>query len=126
MDGAQRHGTPGFSLQRALDVGAVGVFMQRLNGEQYEFFERADLMDTKVGVGSKDDPAVVAKDGFEAMQAGKADVVSGWKNKLQTTVANIMPNEMLAEQHRKMAEPGSAKKASAPSESRRTESINAA
>jgi short-subunit dehydrogenase len=40
------------------------------------FFERADLMDTKVGVDSKDDPAVVAKDGFDAMQAGKADVIS--------------------------------------------------
>jgi short-subunit dehydrogenase len=77
-----------------------------------EFFERADLMDTKVGVESKDDPAVVAKDGFDAMLAGKADVVSGWKNKLQTTIANVTPNEMLAEQHRKMAEPGSAKHAS--------------
>ena len=75
-----------------------------------EFFERADLMDTKVGAGTKADPAVVTKDGFEAMEAGEADVVSGWKNKLQTTIANVTPNEMLAEQHRKMAEPGSAKK----------------
>ena len=31
------------------------------------------------------------------------------KNKLQTTIANVTPNEMLAEQHRKMAEPGTAK-----------------
>ena len=76
-----------------------------------EFFERADLMDTKVGVDEKDDPAIVARDGYEAMQAGKADVVSGWKNKVQTTVANVTPNEMLAEQHRKMAEPGSARNA---------------
>jgi len=75
------------------------------------FFERADLMDTKVGVDQKDDPAVVAKDGFEAMQAGKADVVSGWRNKVQSSVANVTPNEMLAEQHRRMTEPGSAKNA---------------
>jgi len=53
----------------------------------------------------------VARDGFEAMQAGKADVVSGWKNKIQSSVANVTPNEMLAEQHRKMTEPGSAKNA---------------
>jgi len=76
-----------------------------------EFFERADLMDTKVGADEKDDPAVVAKDGYEAMKAGKADVVSGWMNKVQTTVANVTPNEVLAEQHRRMAEPGSAENA---------------
>lgn len=36
--------------------------------------------------------------------------VSGWKNKMETTLANVTPAEMLAEQHRKMAEPGSGKK----------------
>ena len=66
-------------------------------------------MDTKVGVDEKDDPAVVAKDGFNAMMTGDADVVSGWKNKIQTTVANVTPNEILAEQHRKLTEPGSAR-----------------
>jgi hypothetical protein len=30
----------------------------------------------------------------------------GWKNKLQRTVANVTPNEIPAEAHRKMAEPG--------------------
>jgi hypothetical protein len=35
-------------------------------------------------------------------------IVSGWKNKIQTTVANVTPNEALAEKHRGMAEPGSA------------------
>jgi hypothetical protein len=36
-------------------------------------------------------------------------VVSGWKNKVQTSVANVLPAGALARQHRKMAEPGSAK-----------------
>jgi uncharacterized protein len=76
-----------------------------------EFFERAGLTDTKVGQDKKDDPADVAKDGFDAMMNGDADVVSGWKNKVQTTIANVTPAEMLAEQHRKMAEPGSGRKA---------------
>jgi short-subunit dehydrogenase len=75
-----------------------------------EFFERADEMDTKIGTQEKDDPADVARDGFEAMMKGEADVVSGWKNKLQTTMANVMPSGVLAEQHRKKTEPGSAKK----------------
>ena len=40
------------------------------------------------------------------MMEGEGDVVSGWKNKLQSAIANGTPSEMLAEQHRKMAEPG--------------------
>ena len=48
------------------------------------------------------------KTGFEAMMDGDGDVVSGWKNKLQSAIANVTPASVLAEQHRKMAEPGSA------------------
>jgi len=76
-----------------------------------DFFERADMLDTKVGQDPKDDPADVARVGFDAMMRGDGDVVSGWKNKLQTAMANVTPAGVLAEQHRKMAEPGSAKKA---------------
>jgi short-subunit dehydrogenase len=72
------------------------------------FFERADMLDTEVGQGKKDDPADVARVGFDAMMAGDGDVVSGWKNKLQAAMANVTPSAILAEQHRKMAEPGSA------------------
>jgi uncharacterized protein len=40
----------------------------------------------------------------------RADIVSGWRNKLQTAMASITPAGMLAVQHRKMAAPGSARK----------------
>lgn len=74
-----------------------------------EFFERAGLGDTDVGVSdSKADPADVARDGYEALLAGKGHIVSGWKNKLQVAAAHVTPASVLAEQHRKMAEPGSA------------------
>ena len=73
-----------------------------------DFFERADMMDTKVGTMEKADPADVAKDGWDAMKSGKGHVVSGWGNKLRVAVAHVMPAAMLAEQHRKEAEPGSA------------------
>jgi len=76
-----------------------------------EFFERADLGDTDVGADPhKSDPADVAKDGYDAVMSGKASIVSGWKNKIQQAVANITPAATLAEQHRKMAEPSSAKR----------------
>ena len=75
-----------------------------------EFFERADLMDTKVGTQeNKADPAKVAEVGFEAMMKGESDVVAGLKNKLQVAMAGITPKEVLAEQHRKMAAPGTAR-----------------
>jgi short-subunit dehydrogenase len=75
------------------------------------FFERADMMDTQVGTQEdKDDPAEVAEVGFKAMMDGDADVVVGFSNKLQVAMAGITPAEVLAQRHRKMAEPGSARK----------------
>ncbi len=75
-----------------------------------EFFARGDMLDTSVGASdTKSDPADVAKDGWDALMAGKASVFSGWKNKIQGVLANVTPNAVLAEQHRGMAEPGSAK-----------------
>ena len=76
-----------------------------------EFFARGEMLDTSVGASdSKSDPADVARDGWDALMAGKASVVSGWKNKIQSAMANVTPNAILAEQHRKMAEPGSAER----------------
>lgn len=76
-----------------------------------KFFQRADMMDTQVGTqDNKADPAEVAKIGFQAMLDGESDVVAGWSNKLQAALAGITPAEVLAERHRKMAEPGSARK----------------
>lgn len=74
-----------------------------------EFFSRADMLDTSVGASdSKSEPADVARDGWEALMRGEAHIVSGWKNKVQAAVAHVTPAAVLAEQHRKMAEPGSA------------------
>ena len=77
-----------------------------------DFFARADMLDTKVGTDdNKADPADVAKTGFKAMMDGEADVVAGLKNKLQAAMSKVTPSQVLAEQHRKMAEPGTAEKA---------------
>lgn len=96
-----------FALRNELKDTGVTVTCLMPGATETEFFERADMLDTKVGQQEKDDPAKVAKDGFDAMMNGEGDVVSGWKNKLQTTLAAVTPSGVLAEQHRKMAEPGS-------------------
>jgi uncharacterized protein len=73
-----------------------------------EFFERADMEDTKVGANEKDDPAEVARQGFEALMAGKEKVVAGsFKNKAQVAAGRFMPDSAKASMHRSMAEPGS-------------------
>lgn len=92
------------------DAEGVTVTTLMPGPTETEFFDRADLLDTSVGQQKKDDPGKVAQDGWEALMAGKAHVVSGWKNKLQAAAAHVTPASILAEQHRKMAEPGSGTK----------------
>jgi short-subunit dehydrogenase len=100
-----------FALRAELKDTGVTVTCLMPGATETDFFERADMLDTKVGQARKDDPADVARVGFDAMMRGDGDIVSGWKNKLQSAIANVTPAGVLAEQHRKMAEPGSAQKA---------------
>jgi short-subunit dehydrogenase len=111
-----RHGVPGaqggegHALRAELKNSGVTVTCLMPGATETEFFERADMMDTKVGQSTKDDPADVAKVGYDAMMAGDGDVVSGWQNKLRAAMASVTPSGVLAEMHRGMAEPGSAGK----------------
>lgn len=98
-----------FALREELRDTKVTVTCLMPGATETEFFARADMLDTKVGSEDKDDAAMVARKGFEAMMAGEGDVVTGLKNKIQSAVANVMPAEILAKQHRKQAEPGTAK-----------------
>lgn len=99
-----------FALRHEVKEQGITVTCLMPGATETEFFERADLMDTKIGQSKKDDPADVARTGFEAIMGGDGDVVSGWHNKLRTAIASVTPAGMLAEQHRKQAEPGSAEK----------------
>jgi len=95
-----------FALRAELKDSGVTVTCLMPGPTDTDFFERAEMTDTRVGQGSKDDPVDVARVGYEAMKRGDGDVVSGWKNKIQSTLANVTPAGVLAEQHRRMAEPG--------------------
>jgi short-subunit dehydrogenase len=99
-----------FALRAELKNSGVTVTCLMPGATDTDFFARAEMLDTKVGAGKKDDPADVAKAGFKAMMDGQGDIVTGMKNKLSTMAAALTPSGLLAEQHRKMAEPGSAKK----------------
>jgi short-subunit dehydrogenase len=99
-----------FALRAELKDSGITVTCLMPGATDTDFFARADMLDTKVATEEKDDPAEVAKAGFRAMMEGKGDIVTGMKNKLTTIASAVTPSGTLAEQHRKMAEPGSAKK----------------
>ncbi|MFF7438078.1 SDR family NAD(P)-dependent oxidoreductase [Streptomyces sp. NPDC008122] len=74
-----------------------------------DFFRRADMGDTKVGAGAKDDPAQVAEQGLDSLFAGKDKVIAGsLKTRAQGVANKVLPDSLKAEGHRRMAEPGSA------------------
>jgi short-subunit dehydrogenase len=98
-----------FALRAELKDTGVTVTCLMPGATETDFFERADMMDTNVGTAEKDSAGDVAKTGFEAMMKGEGDVVTGWQNKLRAAMAHVMPAGRLAEQHRKLAEPGTRK-----------------
>jgi uncharacterized protein len=99
-----------FALALRNELKDTGVTVTALmpGPTETEFFERADMLDTKVGSSDKDDPADVAKDGFEALMAGKERAVSAsLSTKLQGRASRLLPDSAKAAMHRRMAEPGS-------------------
>lgn len=103
-----------FALRNELKDAGVSVTVLMPGPTDTDFFDRANMTDTKVGQDEhKADPADVAAAGYAAMKRGDGDVVAGLGNKAQVAMATIMPDTALAESHRKQAEPGSGKKSAA-------------
>jgi short-subunit dehydrogenase len=94
-----------FALRHELRDTRVTVTCLMPGATETEFFDRADMLDTRIAQEKKADPAEVARIGFEAMMRGEGDVITGWQNKLRAAIAMVTPSDVLAEQHRKMAEP---------------------
>ncbi len=99
------------ALRNELKDTGVTVTALMPGATETNFFHRAGLDDTKVGADKKDDPAEVAKQGFEALMAGKdSTLASSLKTKIEGAIGSILPDTVSAEMNRKMNEPGSADK----------------
>ena len=98
-----------YALRNELQDTDVVVSVLMPGPTDTDFFETADLMDTKVGQAKKDDPADVAQQGYDALMRGDAHEVAGWANKLQAMMSRFMTDGQLAQMHRGMAEPGTGK-----------------
>lgn len=99
------------AVREELRDSGVTVTALQPGATETDFFERAGLEDTKIGQEDKDDPALVARQGFEAMMRGDDKVYAGsLKSRIQGLASEILPEPMKAKQHAKMAEPGSGRK----------------
>ncbi|MDB6086938.1 MAG: oxidoreductase [Gammaproteobacteria bacterium] len=97
------------ALNDELKDTGVSVTCLLPGATETEFFERAQLMDTKVGTDQKASAAEVAKTGFDALMKGELKVVAGLGNKMRAIMSHIVPDGTLAKMHRGMAEPGTAR-----------------
>jgi uncharacterized protein len=99
------------AIRRELKDTGVTVTSLMPGPTETEFFERAHMQDTRVGSADKDDPAEVARQGFDALMKGKERVVAGsLANRLMAYGGRFVPDRAKAEAHRLMAEPRSSRK----------------
>src|SRR5690606_2400947 len=70
-----------------------------------DFFNKADMNESKILENPLANPAEVAKDGFDAMMQGEDKVISGLKNKLQVWMSNLSTDEMAAHRMGEMQKP---------------------
>ncbi len=93
------------ALRNELKDAGITVTALMPGPTETNFFHRAGMEDTRVGQQEKADPAQVARQGFEALMAGDDKVVAGsFKNKVQAAAARLLPDQLKAQQHRKLAE----------------------
>jgi short-subunit dehydrogenase len=97
-----------YALREELKDSGVTVTCLMPGATDTEFFARAGLLDTKIGADEKDDPARVARLGFDAMMQGKPGVVTGAKNKAEVAMSHLVPQTALAHKHAKQTAPGTA------------------
>ena len=95
------------AISEEIKNSRVTITVLKPGATETEFFRRADMLDTKVGQMEKDDPANVAKTGWEAMLDGEQSVVHGLANKATVLAAGVTPETVTAARHRAQAEPGS-------------------
>ncbi|MGN7161375.1 SDR family NAD(P)-dependent oxidoreductase [Sphingomonas sp. SAFR-052] len=95
-----------YALREELKDSGVTITVLMPGPTDTPFFERAGMMDTPVGRDdSKEDPAKTARNGWDAVMAGSAHVVSGAKNKIQAAISHVTPDSVLAKMHTNMAKP---------------------
>jgi short-subunit dehydrogenase len=112
--GASKSFVQSFALALREELKDTGVSVTALlpGPTETEFFDRAELTDTKLGASdTKDDPAQVARQGFEGLMKGEATVFAGSiSSQMMGRLSEVLPTPMATAIKRKMTEPGSAER----------------
>lgn len=97
------HGTKAFvlsfteAIRTELKDTNISVTALLPGATDTDFFNKAEMQDSKiVQAGGLSDPADVAKDGYEALMNNDDKVISGFKNKVQIGMSNMMPDSAVA------------------------------
>ena len=110
--GASKAFVQSFAMALREELKDTGVSVTALlpGPTDTEFFDRADATDTKLGASdSKDDPALVARQGFEGLMKGEASVFAGSvTSKLMGKLSAVLPDSIAGASHKPMTRPGSA------------------
>ena len=94
----------GQAIRNELRQRDVNVTVLMPGPTDTDFFERADMTDTVVGQGSKQDPAAVAESAIAALRSRDDHVVTGAKNKVQAVAAKLMTDEARTKAHGKQTQ----------------------
>jgi uncharacterized protein len=100
-----------FALGLGYELKEKGIMVTALQpgATDTNFFHRAGMDNTKVGVQKKDDPAEVARQGYEALMESKESTIAGsLKTRLSNVANDLIPEKIKARKHANMTEPGSA------------------
>jgi short-subunit dehydrogenase len=82
-------------LRIELKESGISVTALQPGATETNFFDGPGLRETKVGQAKKDDPAKVARQGYEALMDGEDHIVAGsFKNKIQIAINKFLPEGM--------------------------------
>lgn len=106
------HGTKAFvhsfteAIRSELKDSGVTITSLLPGATDTDFFNKAGMQESKiVQEGELADPAKVARDGYDALMSGDDMVISGFKNKMQVGMSNVMPDSAVADKMKKQQAP---------------------
>jgi hypothetical protein len=93
------------ALVSELKDSAVTLTALQPGATDTDFFNKAEMQESKILDSKLSDPAQVAKDGYEALMSGDDKIISGMKNKMMVGMSNVMPESTVADRMNKMQQP---------------------
>lgn len=105
------HGTKAFinswsaAIRNELKDTNITVTVLLPGATDTDFFNKADMQNSKIVDSKLSNPEDVAKDGYEALISGDDKIISGFKNKVQAAMANVLPDSMASATMGKQQEP---------------------